>query len=62
VGMACNMHGRDEKYIQSLGRKNLKKRICIDKNEILKLILNIQAGEAWTGFIWFRTETSDRLS
>jgi hypothetical protein len=26
VGMARNMHGREEKYIQSFGRKNLKKR------------------------------------
>ena len=35
--------------------------LCIDKNKILKLILNVQAGEAWAGFIWFRIETSGRL-
>jgi hypothetical protein len=59
MGGACNMHGRDEKFIQNVGQKNLKERdhsedLGVDEKMILEWILEKYGGKVWTGCIWLR--------
>jgi hypothetical protein len=51
---------REEKCNQSLIRKNLKERdemedLSTNGKILIKLILKIQDGRLWTGFIWLKT-------
>jgi hypothetical protein len=36
-------------------------RLVIDERIILKCMLRIQDGKAWTGFMWLRMGTSGRI-
>jgi len=58
------MPGMEERCVQSFGGKPERKRphgrpwhIWGENNKILKHLV----GEAWTGLIWLRTETSDEV-
>jgi hypothetical protein len=59
------MHGRDEECIQSFGQKNLKRGNNLENmdmdGKILEWILGKQGRMIWTGCIWLRTGTSERL-
>jgi hypothetical protein len=59
----CNAHGSDEKFIQNIYRKNLKRRDQLEDlgaqgRIISELILGKDDVRVWTGFIWLRMGTS----
>jgi hypothetical protein len=63
---ASSNHGRDEKFIQSAGWKNLNGRehfgdLGVDGKIILKWILGKQGGNVWIGCVWIRIGTNDKL-
>jgi hypothetical protein len=58
MGGKYSTHGREERFIQNFGGKNLIERgyledARIDGRIILRWISRHWAGEAWTGLIWF---------
>jgi hypothetical protein len=63
IGVACSMHGRDEKIVQKFSQKALKGRdhlkdLYINVRIILNWILKKYYVMNWTGFILLRTGTS----
>jgi hypothetical protein len=47
--------------VESQKKRANKQNLNVGEKVILKHILEIQIGVLWTGFIWFRIETSGGL-
>jgi hypothetical protein len=62
-GTDMYMHEKDQKCIQTFSKKKLKGRDLLEDMSIdrIKMGLKQTDGRGWTGFIWLRIGTSDRL-
>jgi hypothetical protein len=60
MGRTCGTHGKRFWWGDLMERNNLED-LGVDERIILKWILKKSDGESWTGLLWLKIGTGDRL-